>query len=72
MEAHEAGDQVFCAWEMRAFPKEQFKRYADYGMVHEHPPGDTPRHTTSGQILPTEEGAEQHWAIPSESAARSI
>jgi hypothetical protein len=71
MERHEAGDLVYCAWEAASFPKEQFERHAEYGMVHEHPPGDTPKHTTSGQILPTEEGAEQYWAIPSESVGRS-
>lgn len=41
-------------------------------MVHEHPPGDTPKHTTSGQLLPTEEGAVTKWVIPSEAASRSV
>lgn len=71
MTADESGDRIFCAWENRSFPRDEFERHAEYGMVHERPPGDTPKHTTSGQILPTEEGAEQYWAIPSDSSARS-
>ena len=69
--SHNADDQIFCAWEGRAFPREQFDAHPEYGMVHEHPPGDAPKHTTSGQLLPTEAGAENYWAVPSEAAARS-
>lgn len=71
MEAHGNGKQVFCAWEMRAFPKEQFERHPEYGLVHEQPPDDAPKHTTSGQMLPTEAGAETQWAFPSPASRRA-
>jgi hypothetical protein len=69
--ADRESDEIFCSWEMMAFPKEQFVRHPEYGMVHEHPPGDTPKHTTSGKMLPTEEGAVKYWSIPSSGAASS-
>jgi hypothetical protein len=72
VETFKSDDHIFCSWEMRAFPKEQFARDPEYGLVHTHPPDDAPRHTTSGQILPNEAGAEEYWAIPSTEAARSV
>jgi hypothetical protein len=57
---------IFCKYEAASFPESQFKHYAEYGLVHEHPPGDAPRHTTSGQMLPDEEGAVSKWALPSQ------
>jgi hypothetical protein len=57
---------VFCSYEMTSFPPEQFKHYEEYGTVHEHPPGDkTPKHTVTGQLLPTEPGAVKTWPVPS-------
>lgn len=64
----DTGDEsIFCAWEQQRFPKDQFKTYAEYGVVHEHPPGDVPKHTTSGQALPSEEAAVEKWSVPSQS-----
>ena len=51
---------------MRSFPKDQFKEYPDFGLVHEHPPEGTPKHTTSGQPLPSEDAVASTWAVPSQ------
>jgi hypothetical protein len=58
-------EKVFCKWEKASFPRDQFKHYAEYGLVHEDPPEGTPKHTTSGQPLPDEEGAVKSWDTPS-------
>lgn len=61
-------EKIFCKWELAAFPREQFKEYSEYGLVHEHPPGDAPKHTVSGQPLPDEDAAVKTWSVPSQSA----
>jgi hypothetical protein len=61
-----ADETIFCKYEAASFPKEQFQHYPEYGLVHEHPPGEAPRHTTSGQLLPEEEGAVSTWSLPSQ------
>ncbi len=71
MEAREGNNQIFCAWEMRAFPESQFRRDPEYGLVHDHVGEDVPKHTSSGLLLLGEDGAESFWTLPSESAARS-
>jgi hypothetical protein len=62
-------DKVFCKWELTLFPREQFKEYLEYGLVHEHPPDGAPKHTVSGQPLPEEEVAVTTWSVPSQSSS---
>jgi hypothetical protein len=57
---------VFCKYEAASFPESEFKHHPEFGLVHEQPPGDAPRHTTSGQLLPGEAGAESTWSLPSQ------
>jgi hypothetical protein len=61
-----ADDEIFCTYEMRSFPAQEFKTYPEYGVVHERPSDGGPRHTTSGQPLPSEEGAPETWTVPSQ------
>lgn len=65
--SEEPTEQIFCHWELASFPRDQFKEHADYGLVHERPPGEeTPKHTVSGQPLPDEKAAVTKWAVPSQ------
>jgi hypothetical protein len=58
-------DQIYCEWELASFPSSQFQNDPEYGLVHEHPPLNAPRHTTSGEALPTDGGRIETWQVPS-------
>jgi hypothetical protein len=50
-------DEIYCAWEERRFPRDQFEQQPKHGLVHVK--GVDEVHTTSGEPL-----NRRTWALP--------
>jgi hypothetical protein len=44
-------EPVWCEYELRRFPSEQFDFTLESGLVHTRPPSDAPAHSTNGAEL---------------------
>lgn len=53
-----SSDQIYCAWEERRFPRDQFESREGYGLVHSK--DVDVEHTTSGELLDD----HGHWPAP--------